>query len=209
MEHPNINHWWKTVCEEAQAEHDRPINHLDVTAYLRTKDTGEKTEARKKVTRYDYTQGPIHYLALQAVRGMQEAGYPSKTYECYRSAERQARLYAQGRTEPGKIVTKAEPFSSAHQYFLAADIIHETRGWNVSDDYWETLSAVLDNLGNRFSVKLNHGHYWKFRDSAHFELEDWRYWRDKIGPQKPTNSQLDEMFAEILPSVWWAKKHKS
>ena len=42
--------------------------------------------------------------------------------ETFRSAERQDELYAQGRTAPGAIVTKARGGESPHQYGLAADI---------------------------------------------------------------------------------------
>ena len=38
-----------------------------------------------------------------------------------RSIEYQNELYAQGRTKPGKIVTKAKGGSSFHNYFLAFD----------------------------------------------------------------------------------------
>jgi len=39
-----------------------------------------------------------------------------------RSWAAQAALYAQGRTKPGKIVTKARPGSSWHNYGLAIDL---------------------------------------------------------------------------------------
>ena len=40
----------------------------------------------------------------------------------YRSNEEQLRLYRQGRSAPGPIVTKALPGGSAHNFGLAADI---------------------------------------------------------------------------------------
>ena len=42
-------------------------------------------------------------------------------YFGYRSIEEQDKLYAQGRTAPGEIVTKAEGASSAHCYGCAVD----------------------------------------------------------------------------------------
>ena len=42
--------------------------------------------------------------------------------ETLRSPARQDQLYAQGRTAPGSIVTKARAWESAHQYGLALDV---------------------------------------------------------------------------------------
>jgi peptidoglycan L-alanyl-D-glutamate endopeptidase CwlK len=50
--------------------------------------------------------------------------FPGVTIEIisgYRSGTAQAAIYAQGRTRPGKIVTKARPWGSWHNYGLATD----------------------------------------------------------------------------------------
>ena len=52
-----------------------------------------------------------------AKRGIQLA-----ILETVRSPERQAQLYAQGRTAGGKIVTYAKPYESPHQWGLAVDV---------------------------------------------------------------------------------------
>lgn len=44
-------------------------------------------------------------------------------FETLRSPIRQAQLYRQGRSEPGAVVTQAEPWASAHQLGLALDIV--------------------------------------------------------------------------------------
>jgi hypothetical protein len=54
--------------------------------------------------------------------------------ESLRDWERQAKLWAQGRTTPGKIVTKARPGESIHHYGCAADSC-----FNNGDPYLEKL----------------------------------------------------------------------
>jgi hypothetical protein len=50
-------------------------------------------------------------------------GLPFYLFEGFRSWDRQDLLYAQGRTTPGKIVTKARAGRSWHNYGLAADYV--------------------------------------------------------------------------------------
>ena len=50
------------------------------------------------------------------------AGYAMIITETYRSPERQAELYAQGRTAPGQIVTHAKPGQSKHETRRAFDV---------------------------------------------------------------------------------------
>src|SRR5215470_5472340 len=62
---------------------------------------------------------------------------PFRLFEGYRSPERQQYLYAQGRTRPGKIITKAGPWMSYHQYGLAADfVLFESGQWS-----WDARGA--------------------------------------------------------------------
>lgn len=56
------------------------------------------------------------------------------TIEGVRDLERQAKLWAQGRTSPGKIVTRARPGDSIHNYGLAFD-----SGFMGADPYLEAL----------------------------------------------------------------------
>jgi peptidoglycan L-alanyl-D-glutamate endopeptidase CwlK len=49
-------------------------------------------------------------------------GIPIVVANAYRDPAEQARLYAQGRTAPGAIVTNAPPGSSWHEYRLAFDV---------------------------------------------------------------------------------------
>lgn len=50
-------------------------------------------------------------------------GVPILVYETLRTEERQAELYAIGRTKPGRIVTYARPGESNHQHGRALDAV--------------------------------------------------------------------------------------
>lgn len=77
---------------------------------------------------------------------MQAAGHPFKVFEAFRTPQRQAYLYAQGRTAPGSIVTKARPWESYHQYGLAADFVLYIGGnwsWDTAGHAkaWKDMNA--------------------------------------------------------------------
>lgn len=66
-----------------------------------------------------------------------------------RDNEYQASLYAQGRTKPGKIVTKAKPGYSFHNYGVAFDFVPLKDGkpdWN-DEAKWQKCGAVGVALG--------------------------------------------------------------
>jgi peptidoglycan LD-endopeptidase CwlK len=84
----------------------------------------------------------------------------SRTY-----AEQEA-LYAQGRTKPGKIVTKARGGQSWHNFGLAFDIgIFSANGkkyYGESPAYKE-VGMIGESLG------LEWGGHWEFVDEPHFQ----------------------------------------
>lgn len=76
---------------------------------------------------------------------------PMVVFEAYRSAARQGELYAQGRTKLWdenkqrlKPVTKAQPWTSLHQYGLAADFVLNIPGVNpwANSPHWQTLHQI-------------------------------------------------------------------
>lgn len=84
----------------------------------------------------------------------------------FRSFEEQQRIYNQGRTTPGNIVTNAEAGESWHNYGLGADIIlNNDRGQPI----WPDPSPFWDRLGE---VAAEHGLYWggNFGDRPHVEF---------------------------------------
>ena len=65
---------------------------------------------------------------------LKKADVPMKVFEAFRPPERQAFLYAKGRTEPGGKVTNAEPWESFHQYGLAVDMVIDKAGFGFWDE---------------------------------------------------------------------------
>ena len=82
-------------------------------------------------------------------------GLPFRVFEAYRSPERQAWLYEQGRTRPGGIVTKAHAWESFHQYGLGVDLVlFENGQWSWDDAgprarHWQRLGELINAAGLR------------------------------------------------------------
>lgn len=100
----------------------------------------------------------------------EEAGITLIVTSTYRSPEEQAVLYAQGRTAPGKIVTKAKPGQSMHNHRLAYDVVPLRNGkpvWGTSGEdgvLWQKVGALGVEQGLEWA-----GNWVKFKESAHFQ----------------------------------------
>lgn len=83
---------------------------------------------------------------------MMQAGYQPLLTCTYRSNEEQDRLYAQGRTSPGKIVTNAKAGQSKHnkkpsEAFDIAIIVDGKLEWDVNHDAWKMARQIGEQLG--------------------------------------------------------------
>lgn len=90
-----------------------------------------------------------------------------------RSFEEQAALYAQGRTTPGRIVTRAQPGASAHNYGLAVDVVPIINGkpqWKAEDPVWDKVGEIGQTAG----LKWYGAPGAPFVEFAHFELPEWK-----------------------------------
>jgi len=92
---------------------------------------------------------PVFRKAVVAVqKALDQERIPLKVFEAFRYPERQADLYAQGRTKPGKIITYAETWRSYHQYGLAVDFVFFQNGqWNWGEEgekkkWWKRLHEL-------------------------------------------------------------------
>ena len=84
----------------------------------------------------------LHPVVRRKVKAVQkqldDENIPMKVFETFRSPQRQAALYAQGRTAPGSRVTNAYAWESYHQYGVAADFVRfENGSWNWRTDTQE------------------------------------------------------------------------
>lgn len=72
-------------------------------------------------------------LCRKFVAACKKAGIDVLITSTYRDMESQAAIYAQGRTKAGRIVTRAKPGQSWHNYRLAFDFVPIVNGkaaWN-------------------------------------------------------------------------------
>lgn len=85
----------------------------------------------------------------------------------FRSYDVQAKLYAQGRSSPGKIVTNARAGSSWHNFGLAVDVCPMKRGafdWNAPRAVWLEIGSTAQLHG------LEWGGTWRTPDLPHLQL---------------------------------------
>lgn len=158
----------------------------------------ERMQDPKKKIKLNRNDGPMAYLGEVICKKMEKAGYPSIVHACWRSPEEQDSVFAKGRS-------KAKAWQSPHQYLEAVDIVHKSKFWQASPDYWEMLATVVRTVGHEYNVALDHGHNWSFVDSAHIELSDWRNVRDQQKERgfyaRPTPEELAQRFKQVLPSI--------
>jgi peptidoglycan LD-endopeptidase CwlK len=140
------------------------------------------------VARLDLDQLHLPFLqrVLELLARCRERGADYFAISGYRSPEEQARLYFQGRTLPGPIVTRAKPYDSPHQYGIAVDLCRDgvlsRRGlqpdWRPAS--YDVLGEEAQKLG------LEWGGTWKFKDRPHVQL-----------PGYVTPAQLRPLKAEL------------
>lgn len=113
-----------------------------------------------------------------------------------RSWHTQAALYAQGRTKPGKIVTKARPGSSWHNYGLAFDLglfqggIYLDEGFPAqADKHYAELGKLAPKYGLEWA-----GNWKSFPETPHF--------------QKTYGHSLAELQAQMKANGYQAHKLK-
>lgn len=81
-----------------------------------------------------------------------------------RSYEEQDELYAQGRTKPGKVVTKAKGGQSWHNHGCAFDVgVFEGSSYLGESPHYRAVGELGESLG------LEWGGRWKFKDDPHFQ----------------------------------------
>ncbi len=88
----------------------------------------------------------------------------------YRSPEEQNRLYAIGRTTPGRKVTNAKAGQSFHNYRLAYDVVPMRHGkpvWGTTGEdgkLWQKVGEIGESKGLEWA-----GRWTRFREFPHFQ----------------------------------------
>lgn len=104
---------------------------------------------------------------IRQMATMLPEGLTFRVTQGLRSWADQAKLYAQGRTAPGAIVTNAPPGYSWHQWSVAVDIVPMEAGhpdWNIEHPSWPKLISLGKSLG------LESGAEWQHPDWPHFQM---------------------------------------
>lgn len=112
--------------------------------------------------------GGIHPVlrpyAAAVVNDLREAGYPAVIVSGRRSQADQDRLYAQGRTAPGPVVTWTRNSYHVHgRAFDVAWLVDDRVTWDVPASWWRALGDVGEGYGFRW------GGRWKSPDRPHLE----------------------------------------
>ena len=114
----------------------------------------------------------LQVLAGQLIEACAAQGLVIKIGETLRTVAEQDALYAQGRTEPGNIVTNARgsSYSSYHQWGTAFDFLrNDGKGAYYDNDGFFTKVGTIG-----VSIGLEWGGNWKSPvDKPHFQLPDW------------------------------------
>lgn len=155
----------------------------------------EREEQARIMSRYSYTSGPMYYVGQQICSHMQKLGWPARIHSCYRSPEDQDAAFKRG-------ASKARAYQSPHQYWLAVDIIHASKGWEAPPRFWTDLVASGEVVAKRLNFPLEFGHNWKWNDSCHIQAKEWKGWKGHFGPRHLNQADLDKMFEALLPKVW-------
>ena len=84
----------------------------------------------------------------------------------YRDAESQDALYAQGRTTPGNIVTRAKAGQSWHNWRCALDVVPLVNGKAIWDDQalWKQVGEIGKSCGLEWA-----GDWKTFKEYPHFQ----------------------------------------
>jgi len=99
----------------------------------------------------------------------------------FRSLEEQTKLYEQGRSAPGKIVTRAQAGQSPHNFNCAVDC------WVMSEDGksidWNNIE--FKNIARSHAALVSDkivwgGNFQSLSDFPHWELKSWRMVRAKV-----------------------------
>ncbi len=112
----------------------------------------------------------VEAKAREFLRQCEEAGIEIIVTSTLRTLAEQERLYAQGRTQPGRILTKAKPGRSWHNYGLAFDVVPLRDGkpvWGTTGkdlELWEQVGAIGESVGLEWA-----GRWKRFREFPHFQ----------------------------------------
>lgn len=115
---------------------------------------------------------PVKAMCLNHIHACKQAGIDLIITQTYRCPLDQDALYAQGRTKPGHIVTRAKAGQSMHQYRVAYDVVPLRNGkpvWgtilDIDKDLWKKVGALGKAQGLSWA-----GDWPEFKEFPHFQF---------------------------------------
>jgi peptidoglycan LD-endopeptidase CwlK len=121
----------------------------------------------------DLLYQPMLLAVAEMLEDLQKQGIEFWGVSGFRSEKEQMKLWAQGRTQPGPIVTRAKALESAHNFGLAVDLCRDMRvernglqpSWRP-EDY-----AILDRACRLHGLEW--GGWWAAKDYPHVQLANY------------------------------------
>lgn len=110
----------------------------------------------------------IRKFTLAVIEELARYGVPLRCFNIYRGEAAQNKAYVEGHS-------KARFGQSPHNYGLATDLIHATKGWDIPKLAWEAIHVIAAEVARRQNLPIRWGgHFTNLWDPAHYELKDWR-----------------------------------
>ena len=109
---------------------------------------------------------PAKQRAQAFVEAAKAKGIDLLVTSTYRDNESQDALYAQGRTTPGNVITRAKAGQSWHNYRCALDVVPLVNGKAIWDDQamWKQVGEIGKSCGLEWA-----GDWVTFKEYPHFQ----------------------------------------
>jgi len=109
---------------------------------------------------------PAKQRALAFIAAASAKGIDLLVTSTYRDSESQDALYAQGRTTPGNVVTRAKAGQSWHNWRCALDVVPLVNGKAIWDDQalWKQVGEIGKSCGLEWA-----GDWKTFKEYPHFQ----------------------------------------
>lgn len=138
----------------------------------------------------------VKQAAVRLIERTFDRGVPILITQGLRTIAEQDALYAQGRTQPGKIVTNARGGYSFHNFGVAIDFClllpdGKSVSWEVGRD-WMIVVEIAKSLGFEWG-----GDWTIFKDYPHFEMTFGLTCAQYRAGQKPTETAMAKALAKI------------
>jgi hypothetical protein len=170
--------WTRFIDRVRCGVHKMHKTYEEAALSLIDKDTETK---RKKRVEQDINYDGVHPDIVTFWKGMQKEcekrNISVRAFEFVRSMDKQEYYYKTGRS-------KAPAGRSAHNIgglgiTAAVDIISTERAWDLTKKEWDILIAIGNEVARKKKIKIVNGStFTKLYDPAHWELKDWRKWRN-------------------------------